>query len=238
MLRHSFGQDRFAREVPDGYERRARAASGAKLLNDVKITREYGAGEVIYSQGAECQGIFCIESGLVGHRKYDAEGYSALIRLCGPAEFIGYRAYLCGSRHRLTAEALLPTRVSLISRRRVQRLLAENPSLHVQFLRKAVADLTDTEERYFHSVTRSAKVRAIHMLLDLYERFGSDTPSGEHVLELPLSRQNLAALIGIAPESMSRTIKRLEAEQLVQFDGRRVHLRDLDRLFGEVELLS
>jgi CRP/FNR family transcriptional regulator len=74
------------------------------------------------------------------------------------------------------------------------------------------------------------------MLLVLYERFGQDTGLGEHVLDLPVSRQDLAALIGIAPESMSRTIRRLEEEQFAQFDGRRVHLGDLDRLFDEIEL--
>lgn len=215
----------------------ALSESEVALLDKVKSSRAYAAGEVVYDQGEECRGVYCIESGLVGHRKCDADGNSVLVRLCGAGETTGYRAFLSGTDHSLTAEVLMPARICFIRRSLVQRLLAENPSLGMRFLNRVAGDLTDAEDRFFHSVTQSAKVRAIHMLLVLYERFGRETGPGEHVLELPVSRRDLAALIGIAPESMSRTIRRLEEEEIARFDGRSVRLANIDRLFDELELL-
>ena len=208
------------------------------LLNTVKRTRSYSAGEVVYSQGADCRGIYCIETGLIGHRKYDAEGKSILVRLCGPGETIGYRSFLLNSKHMLTAEVLMPGRACFIERGTVQRLLTENPSLGLQFLKRAASDLTYTEDRFFRSATWSAKARVIHILFVLYQRFGDDVAPGEHILHLPLSRQDLAALIGIAPETMSRMIRWLENERIARFDGGQVHLLDVDRLLDEIEPIS
>ena len=204
------------------------------LLDEARLSRTYGAGEVIYNQGADCRGIFCIESGLVGHRKYDAEGNSALIRICGPGETIGYRSFLLNSEHMLTAEVLMPSRVCFIEKKTVQDLLSRNPALGMRFLRRAASDLSDAEDRYFESVTLSARARVVHMLLVFYQRFGETTATGECVMDLPLSRQDLAALIGIVPESMSRLIRRLEDENVARFDGRRVCLPYPDRLLDEI----
>ncbi len=93
------------------------------------------------------------------------------------------------------------------------------------------------EDKFTRTVTETAKMRVLHVLMVLYERFGSMSESGEHMLELPLSRQDLAALVGITPESMSRTIRRLENEGLAQFEGRRVRLANMDNLLEVMQLM-
>jgi len=75
-------------------ERCSSTDPGTSLMNGFKATREYGAGAIIYTEGEECHGIYCIESGLVGQRKFDGDGNSVLIRLCAAGEAIGYRALL------------------------------------------------------------------------------------------------------------------------------------------------
>ncbi len=64
----------------------------------------------------------------------------------------------------------------------------------------------------------------------LYERFGRLDENGEPVLELPLSRQDIAALIGASPETISRSITRVQDEGLVRIKGRQVMLRNIDEL--------
>ena len=136
----------------------------------------------------------------------------------------------------LTAEVLLPAHICFIERGLVQRLLTQNPSLGTRFLDRAISELTETEDQILRSATQVAMTRAIHMLLVLYERFGRETEAGEHILDLPVSRKDLAALIGITPESMSRTVRRLEMENFARFDGRRVQLRDMDTLHKQIGL--
>jgi CRP-like cAMP-binding protein len=203
-------------------------------LSKAKTTKAYGAGEVVYRQGDECQGVYCIESGLIGLRKHDAEGNSTLVRLTGPGETIGYRALLTDMEHQVAAEALMPSRVCFINRDLVRRLLAQNPSVGLRFLRTSLDGMTQAEERYVQSVTHAARTRVLHLLMVLYERFGEASPEGEYVLELPLSRQDLAALAGVAAETLSRTLRQLETERIANFDGRRVRFADVGVLFDDV----
>jgi CRP/FNR family transcriptional regulator len=68
----------------------------------------------------------------------------------------------------------------------------------------------------------------------LYERFGSLNEDGEPVLDLPLSRQDIAALIGSTPETVSRSISKVQDEGLARFKGRKVLLQDIDELMRQL----
>ena len=205
-------------------------------LNRSKSTRTYSAGETLYRQGDDCRGVYCIESGLVGSRKYDTDGNSTLVRLHGPGEAIGYRALLTNNQHQVDAEVLMPSRVCRIEHDVVRKLVATTPALGLQFLQISIAGVTDAEDRYVRSVTHTARARVLHLLVVLYRRFGEAMPNGGCILELPLARQDLAALAGITAETLSRTLRRLEKERVVHFEGRRVSFADIDALFDDIEL--
>ncbi|MEK7246301.1 MAG: cyclic nucleotide-binding domain-containing protein, partial [Pseudomonadota bacterium] len=74
-----------------------------KQINDSKIDREHAPGDVLYHQGDPCTGVFCLQSGLVGLRKVGADGNSVLVRLAQPGDTIGYRSFLAGEEHKLSA---------------------------------------------------------------------------------------------------------------------------------------
>lgn len=203
------------------------------LIDRAKMSRRYAPGEIIYNQGDESAGIFCIESGLVGIRRVDENGNSTLLRLASPGETVGYESFLMRSLYSNGAEALMVSEICFIDRAVVRRLLEKNPELGLRFLHHSLHDLEEVEDRYMESVTLRAKTRLLHLLLVLYERFGTETEQGECLIELPISRQDLAGLIGTAPETMSRTIQRVQTEGLVQFEGRMVRIFDIDTILAE-----
>lgn len=67
-------------------------------------------GATLYLQGDECKGIYCVQTGLVGVRRVDAGGPSALLRLAHPGDILGYSALLRQVDHLESAEALAPPR--------------------------------------------------------------------------------------------------------------------------------
>ena len=206
------------------------------LIDKAKSSRTYAPGEVVYGQGEESDGIYCIRSGLVGIRRLDEHGNSTLLRLINPGETIGYKSFLKKAPHDNSAEILMPSTICLVSRATVRDLLKKNPELGLRFLDHSLRDLAETEDRYMESVTWKARTRLLHILLVLNERFGFETEHGEHHIELPISRQDLAGLIGTAPETMSRTIQRIQTEGLAQFDGRMVRLLDINAICQDVRI--
>ncbi len=198
-----------------------------RQVDHCKVSHDYKPGEIIYHQGDACDGIFCIESGLLGIRRLDDKGNSTLLRLIDAGQTVGYRAFLRKAPHDNSAEVLMPSRICYISRATARSLLEANPTLGLSFLDHSLDDLAFAESQYMESTTCTVRIRLLHALLVLYERFGVESEEGEHHVELPISRQDLAGLIGTVPETMSRTIQRIQTDGLMEFEGRSVRIRDL-----------
>ncbi len=204
------------------------------LLNNVKVPKSYEAGTTLFHQGDDCDGIYCVSSGLIGIRRLDADGNSTLMRLCGPGETVGYRSFLKKSGHRSTAEIMMPSVVCFVRRATVRTLLEQNPNLGLRFLDHTLRDAEEFEDRHFESVTLTVKARLLSLLMVLYERFGYLNENGESMMDLPISRQDIAASIGASPETISRSISTVQDEGLAQFKGREVRFRNMDALIEQL----
>lgn len=234
-------------DIPDVhvscFDCKNRSRTEWSVLNDDELTRlektrgcrTVAAGEPIYFEGDPCDGVFCVESGLIGVRKGDSEGNSVLLRLATPGDTLGYRAYLASEAHHTSAEALATTRLCFLPRTGLRELLSENPELGLRFLKHAAADLDDTELKLLQSAAQTARERLVHVLLVLREQMEVMSSSdGIVVFDLPISRQDLASMIRARPETLSRTIRQMEIEGIVSFNGRTVRIPSIDALLDEI----
>ncbi len=230
----STGPNCFTCQVRERTEWCVLEESELKLINDGKISKNYLPGETVFFDGDPSLGIYCIESGLVGVRKSDVDGNSVLLFLAAPGDTVGYRSLLAGEDHKTSAEVLEPSTICFVDQSTVRKLLAHNPSLGLRFLRRASKDLGDADERILHNVSLSVRARFAHLLMVLIDRHGAKAEDGSLILKLPLSRQDLAAMIGTSPESMSRTIRKFEDEGVAQFTGRTVQVPKINNLLNEI----
>ena len=176
-----------------------------------------------------------METGMVGVRKTDADGNSVLLYLVTPGDTLGYRALLAGEDYQASAEALEPTRICVIDSPTVRSLLEHNPALGLRYLKRVSRSLGSAEEKILHNATLSVRARFAHLLMVLLDKYGHKNSEGPTEFELPLSRHDLAAMIGTTPESMSRTIKKMESDGVAKFAGRTVHIPVLESLIMEFE---
>lgn len=231
---------------PDCFSCQNRARSEWCILSDeelgafnkAKIVKNYPAGATIYYEGDPCIGIYDLESGVVAFRKYDLEGNATLISLAYPGRTLGYRSFLEGGNHVTSAETVKPSRVCFIESSVVRELIDNNPALSQRFLQRVVKDLGRATERYHQELTLSVRHRLLNLLLILNDRYGTGDESNKATIELPLSRQDLAALIGARPETLARTIQVLQKNNLAHFKGRHVSIPHLDDLLNELGLVS
>ncbi len=207
-----------------------------EMVDTGRTCREYLPGEVIFREGDPCKGVFCVESGLVGAWKTDAGGNEALLRLSHPGDTMGYRSFLSGEDHHNTAEAMEPSVLCFIPTARVRAVVDHNPSLGLRFLQHAARDLDEAEEKVLQNAALSVRARFAHLLLVLKDRYAVNDENGGLVMNLPLSRQDMAAMIGTRPESMSRAIRSLEKDNVAHFSGRRVHVPHVRSLLKELEI--
>ncbi|NQU58496.1 MAG: Crp/Fnr family transcriptional regulator [Rhodospirillales bacterium] len=205
-----------------------------ELIDKFKKVSDRNPGDIVYQQGDRSEGVYCIQSGLVGVRQLDAEGNEVLLRLCNPSETIGYRALLSNSEHTHFAEILAPSHICFIDRSIVSELLSKNPIIGERFLARTIKELNQTEEMFVRSQKQSVRSRLLHYLMVLFDQYGTGDEQSGYVLKIPVSRKDLASLIAVAPESISRTIARLEEDNLVQFDGRNVCFSNMEAILDDI----
>lgn len=215
-------------------EWRSLSKSQLNKLNMYKAHRDYELGDKLYHQGDECQGLYCIQSGVIGLRRYDIEGRSSLIKLAGPGDTLGYRALLGHSPHFNSAEVLKSSRICYIDRAIVQEILLHDPSVGERFLERSLKDMERLEAAYMRAKNLTTREQLLHFLMILYEQFGKQDEAGRHFIVLPIARKDIAELIGATPESISRTIKKLETEHLVSFDGRMASFQNISAIFDVI----
>ena len=190
-------------------------------------------GETLFSQGDPGNGVYCIQSGLIGLRRVDVNGNSVLIRLSSAGSTVGYRTFLTRETHVNSAEALTASVLCYIPRPRVEQLLKANPLLGERFLQHFCDDAAETESDYVRSLTMGMKSRFLHLILIFYERFGYRDEDGNAIVELPVKRGELAELVGVRPESISRLIDQLQSDEIMCFNDRRVQFSDVDEILQQ-----
>ncbi len=208
------------------------------LLDKSKTTYTYETGQIIFNQGDPCRGIHDIETGTVAIRRTDGEGNSILVRLAHAGQTLGYRDYFGGKEYTSSAEALRKCTVCLIDSKALHDLLEHNPSLGLRFLERIAKDLESVEESLLQRSTLPIRTRLAHLLLTLKFRYGSADNDGAIKIDLPMQRQDLAALLGTRPETLARAFKAMKMDGVLSSSGRMVTIPDLDSLLDEIEPMA
>lgn len=205
------------------------------LLESKMISHEYAPGEVIYHQGDDVEGVYCIQQGLIGERHLNAEGDSVLVHLRHAGTTIGYQEFLTHTPYNNSAEVLQPTIACFINKNTVSDLLEHNPSVGHRFLQTSLRDAHEMEDAYVAAMTTNVQKRLLHLLLVLYERYGKRQPDGRYTFKIPIAKKDLAELVGTAPESISRAIKKLNSGNLMHIKGSMVEFDNLQAIYNEIE---
>lgn len=204
------------------------------LFNQRVICKTYGVGQLIFVQGDPCKGLYLVEGGLVAVRKSDDDGQSVIVRLAYQCDTLGYRPMLAKENHRATAEVIKEAKICFIDAPTIRWLLKSNPKLGMGFLESTARAFGEAEDRLFQVAALSVRIRIIHLLVLLRDHCGSTTADGTLFVELPMSQRDLAEMIGARPESVSRALRDIQAEGLLNMSGRTVRVDKFDRLVSEL----
>jgi CRP/FNR family transcriptional regulator len=181
------------------------------------------AGEVLFEQDDQNEGVFCVSAGLLALRAHHPNGTSTLLKLAYPGDIIGFRSFLANARHKTEARALLPSRVCLVAHRDADRVVRGNAAVLTRMAARCVSEIDSNHDRIISAATTSNKQRLTDLLLRLMEAHG-ERIGDQMRMQLPLSRSDLSDLIGVQPETMSRLFKRLKGEGLFTVSGRVIQM--------------
>jgi len=204
-----------------------------QFLVERAVPRTYAKGEMIFTEGDPCAGLFIIESGHVRIFKSSASGREQVLTVEGPGNSVAELPLFDGGNYPASTAAADDARVYFISKQDFHSLCLVHPQVPLKVLKVVGARLRKLvgiiEELSFTTV----RSRLISVLLRLAQS-GKKARGGTEI-QLPPSNQELASEIGTVRELVSRNLSRLQAEGLIRLDAKTVLIPDVQRLKAELE---
>jgi len=204
------------------------------FLSSHLLQRTYSSGELIFSEGDPCAGLYMVQAGHVRIFKSSAGGREQVLSIDGPGSSIAELPVFDGGTYPASAQAVSDCTLLFFSRDHFQTLCLQHPQVALKVLRVIGGRL----RRLVGIIEELSFTTIRHRLIALLVRLGKadGVRSGDAVtLTLPANNTELAAQIGTVRELVSRNLSRLQAEGLIQMDNRQLEIPSLKRLQAELE---
>ncbi len=207
--------------------------SELEYLTSRTVERKFSGGELIFSEGDACAGLFVVQSGNVRIFKSAASGREQVLAIEGPGSSIAELPVFDGGNYPASAQALNETGMLFVSKQAFQSLCQQHPEVALKVLKIVGSRLRRLvgiiEELSFTTVRH----RLTALLLRVAKE-GKKVPDGIEIV-LNANNQELAAQLGTVRELVSRNLSRLQAEGLIRMDGRTIIIPDIKKLSEELQ---
>lgn len=197
-------------------------------LHRIGRRQRLAPGDTLALAGSDSSACGNVISGALQLCASTADGREQTVGTLYPADFVGW---LYASETPFTVRAICESEVCTFHRGSFEQLLERHIDLERQLLRQALAALDDTRAQMLTLTRRSAAEKVAGFLLDMAVRPETRgqraTPGGPLTFDLPLSRGQMAELLGLTIETVSRQLTRLKIAGTIALPGvRAVTIRD------------
>jgi CRP/FNR family transcriptional regulator len=196
------------------------------LVEILRLARPltFEAGGHIFSENDEAKGFYIIESGTVKIYQLSASGREQVIHHVGRGEAFAEVALFAGRTYPASATALGPARILFFPKQAFIELVSAKPSLALNMIATLAMRLRGFARLVEALSLKDAGSRLAAYLLELSRKQASLNVS------LPVTKAELAARLGTAQETLSRSLRRLREAGLLKVAGRSITILEPERL--------
>jgi len=200
-----------------------------KSFEEVKYTSSYPASAVLFVEGQVPRGVYLLCKGRVKLTMTSSDGKALILHIAEPGELIGINSALSGAPYELSAETLEPCQVNFVKREAFLRLVREHPEL--------ASHVTNQVSRDYRAacfqirslgLSRTASEKIVRFLLEAAAK-GKETSQGIR-MNLALTHEEIAQVVGVSRETVTRTLTDLRQKMLISVKGPTVLIRDKSAL--------
>jgi CRP/FNR family cyclic AMP-dependent transcriptional regulator len=187
-------------------------------LDSISSSATYPKGALLFVEGQDPRGIFVICNGRVKLSASSADGKSVILRIAESGEVVGLPGSISGKPYEVTAEALEPIQANFIPREPFLKFLREHgeAAVRVAEILSDIYHATYQEVRYL-GLSGSATEKLARFLLDLTAVEGAD--KGTLRATLTLTHEEIAEMIGLSRETVSRLFANFKRKKLIEVHG-------------------
>ena len=198
----------------------------SRLIGHISIRK----GETVFLQGDILNCLYIINKGSVKAFTHNREGREQILYVLTEGDFFGELSLLKEDTFEFNVMALEDSLLCILSQKDFRTILAESPTVRDQVLVHAFERIKSLEKMVRVLTNKDVDVRLAVLISNLAAGFGESTDEGT-LITLSLSREDMAAYLGLTRETVSRRLSSFQSEGILKLQGnRKVIVRDLDRL--------
>jgi CRP-like cAMP-binding protein len=192
-----------------------------------KSCNYYAKGQVIFHEGNRINGIYCVSKGKIKLFQIGNEGKEQIIRFAKEGDIIGYRALLSEEPLSASAATLEETSLCFIPKSQLLKLIENNPNFNFKMLKLLSHELGEAAKVITELAQKPVRERLAETLLILRQTFETDE---NQVIQVKLSREEIANIVGTATESVIRLLSDFKKERLIEVEGRSIKIVNIPGL--------
>lgn len=203
-------------------------------IDNRMISLSWAEGERLYGAGESADHLYVVAAGQVKAVQSTRDGQNTVVDVLAPGDFFGAISGRGGLGYAETVDALVTTCALRMDTDAFRQVLVEYPQVALRVLDTVSASLAAARSTASRHAAATVAQRVATTLLGLADRFGQPGASGNGMLiQLPLTRADLAGMTGSTPESVSRAMSRFREEGVIDSGRRWTAILDREALLSE-----
>ena len=186
--------------------------------------------DTLFRAGGDGNEVYVLMSGRVKVYALSSVGRAVTLWFCLPGEVFGMTEIARSSPRMVYAEACTDAEVLILPCNRLRARLVSDAATAMQVVDMLSCRLRQLSDAMLNLITDDVNTRVTKLLLRLHARYGRPLETGGYVLDLPLTHQDMADMIGTTRQSVSTAVTHLRQRGLLTTMGHRLCLTDPERL--------
>lgn len=197
--------------------------SQLEKIEKIAVKRDFKKKELIFSEGDESNGFYIVTLGMVKIYKVSIEGKEQILHIFGQGEPFGEVPVFSGSAFPANAQAIERCSLIFFPRDTFVQFISENIPVVLNML-----GLLSMRLRQFTMQIENLSLKEVPGRLAGYLLLLAEEQQNEDIIQLNISKGQIASLLGTIPETLSRIFSKMNDMELIEVKGRNIKILDSD----------
>ena len=204
----------------------------SQLENNL-VTHRYKKSQVVLFQGGRNFGVFFISSGSVKITRSEKNNRESCLKFLKEGDVFGFEN-LFQDESFISVQSLEDSSISFIPREFFLPFVEENPKLALKLLKYSNQLVCSYQERLAYLTQNNAEENLAKVLLDLHNELSPEEEAlpGKAPYSIPLSRADLASMIGTAQETAIRLLSKFKDEGRIEQERRKIFVKNIEKIIS------
>jgi CRP/FNR family transcriptional regulator len=198
-------------------------------IHRISLLRKYGKGRIIIMEGEPGEAFYYVKSGLIKISKLSSDGREHILHILNEGHIFAEVTLFNKTVYPATAEVIEEAEIGMIKNEDLERVIMEDPELSLHLIRYLNRRLVEAHMKIRNLALFDTYGRTAQALVKLAEDYGKKNSIGIE-LDLNISRQELANIVGTTRETVIRVLTVFKKENSIAIDKNTITIIDLEKV--------